>query len=56
LSDKKLTRAQLAAEPKKRKKMTVEEDSPKARRTAKATADTWKENKKDVLRAIQKKG
>ena len=36
MSNKKLTKAQQLAEPKKRKKLTVEEDSPKTKKVVKA--------------------
>ena len=47
MADKKLTRAQQAAEHKKRKKVTVVEDAPKGRRAAKDADEAPKTEKRD---------
>ena len=47
MADNKLTKAQQAAEPKKRKRMTVEESPPKGRRGAKYALNAPAEEKKE---------
>ena len=50
MADNKLTKAQQAAEPKKRKKVTVEEDTPKASKAASAGKKADKKDPRSVLK------
>ncbi len=52
MADNKLTKAQQAAGPKKRKKMTVEEHPPKSRRSAKAGLPATQVEQKKGPRAV----